>query len=198
MKRIALFLMIVILGTASFAAKPKALAAKAPAAAIPAPIASEQASDNALRLGVLNLSNPGGFVSVATVGKQINAGLSGDLGLAIGQNAAGSKTNIGILARLEFVTPKIGEVNTFAAGNLWFATDPTYAGGASSITLNISGGLEYPLLKNLSFLVNATLFEITSFAGTTAIGIGAGTANTGGSGLGVASIAIYNGIRLYL
>lgn len=193
MKRIALFMMIVILGTASFAAKPKA-----PAATVSAPVVSGQASGDSLRLGLLNISNPGGFASVATVGKQINSGLSGDLGLAIGQNAAGSKTNIGVLARLEFVTPKIGEVNTFAAGNLWYATDPTYAGGASSITLNISGGLEYPLLKNLSFLVNATLFEITSYAGTTAIGLGAGTANTGGSGLGVASVAIYNGIRLYL
>ncbi|MBI5078587.1 hypothetical protein HZB08_01005 [Candidatus Saganbacteria bacterium] len=194
MRKIVLFLVILILGTTAFAAAPKATPAKAPATSSPVVVSTAPV---VTRIGVLTQGSPGGFGSVATFGTRFNPGLSGDLGLAVGQNAAGANTNIGIVLRLEFDGSAMGEVKTHAGGSLLFASNPAYAAAATSaLTLSVFAGLEYQLLKNLSVLADLTLLEITSSGGNTSFGLGAGTAL--GTGLGTSAATIYGGLRLYL
>lgn len=194
MKRIALFLMIVVLATSVFAAAKKAAPAKTPApptVSIPAP-----APDPSMRIGALTIAAPGGFGSVPTIGMRINPNMFLDLGLAVGQNAAGANTNLGALIRLENQLFRSGDLKAVIGGNLWYATNPGYAAAATpATTLNIFAGFEYELVKNLSVLANLTLLEATSTGGATQLGLGAGTAT--GSGLGTVSIAFVNGVRLY-
>lgn len=202
MKRIALLTMILFLGTAVFAAPkaaPKAAPAKAPVTTVPpAPGAAIPApGGNALRVGALTLASPGGLGSIITIGTRLGSGMSGDLGLAVGQNAAGANTNVGVLARLEFDMPKVNGIKTHAGGNLMYASNPAYAAAAtSSITLNVFGGVEYELLNNFSILADLTILEVTSSGGATSFGLGAGTA--GGTGLGTVAANLYCGGRLYL
>lgn len=190
MKKLVLLLTVIVLGTAVFAAAPKPSPVKMVVAQAPAPSAP-----GSMRVGVLTQAAPGGLGSIITVGNRLNSSMTGDVGLAIGQNAAGANTNIGVLLRLEYDMAKIGEVKTHAGGNLMFATSRDYA-NTSSLTLNIFAGIEYDLLRNLSLLADLTILEVTSSGGATSFGIGAGTAN--GTGLGAVAATLYCGGRLYL
>jgi len=180
--------MVIVLGTAVFAAAPKPSPVKMVVAQAPS-------ASSSMRVGVLTLASPGGLGSIITVGNRLNSSMTGDVGLAIGQNAAGANTNIGVLLRLEYDMAKIGEVKTHAGGNLLFATSRDYA-NTSSLTLNIFAGIEYDLLRNLSLLADLTVLEVTSSGGATSFGIGAGTAN--GTGLNAVAATLYCGGRLYL
>jgi hypothetical protein len=152
----------------------------------------------AMRIGALNTNGAGGFLNYATVGTDFNDTLTGDLGLAIGQDATGKNSNVGLLGRLEFALGKIGEVKTIAGGMLIFATNPGYAAAATSaFMLNGFVGAEYMITKNLGMVGTLTLLEIYSASGTTQLGLGSGTAS--GTGWGTSSwFSLYSGIRLYI
>ena len=150
------------------------------------------------RIGVLNSSGfAGGFGSAATIGMSFNENMSGDVGLAIAQDAAGSNTNIGIVGRFESKIAKFGKIQAHAGGHLIFASDPYYTGGDSSVTLNGFAGIAYPLDKNLEIIADITLIEITSSAGNTSFSLLSGTPFPG-TGQGVANANIYCGARLYI
>lgn len=186
MKKVALFLMIMVLGAAVFAAPAKT----------PVLVSTNVAKTASMRIGALTVAAPGGLGSIPTIGWQNSPTMSWDVGLAIAQNAAGANTNFGILLRLENELFRVGDLKVHLAGNLLYATNPGYAAAATpSTTINVAGGVEYELLKNLTVLSDLTLLEVTSTGGKTQLGVGAGTAS--GTGLGTVSIAFYNGLRLY-
>jgi hypothetical protein len=205
MRIIAVLVSVALLGTLAMAAPVKKAVVKpsaAPVKVLVEEVVINQAVQPAVdqsntRIGALTLASPGGFGSVITAGMRLNQNTFGDVGLAVGQNAAGAFTNLGILLRLEMEFKKIGEVNTHTGFNVLYATNPAYAAApASSLSLNLFAGLEYALLKNLSVLADLTLLEVTSAGGNTSYGIGAGTA--GGTGLGAVAANIVCGIRLYM
>lgn len=153
----------------------------------------------AMRIGALNTNGAGGFVNYATVGIDFNNTFSGDLGLAIGQDATGKNSNVGLVGRLEFLLGKVGEVKTIAGGTLIYATNPNYAAAATSaFVLNGFVGAEYMITENLGIVGTLTLLEIFSADdGTSQFGLGSGT--VAGTGLAASSIfSLYSGIRLYI
>ena len=145
------------------------------------------------RIGVLNDR----FGSAATIGMSFNENMSGDVGLAIAQDAGGSNTNIAIVGRFESKIAKFGKIQAHAGGHLIFASDPNYTGGDSSVALNGYAGIAYPLDKNLEIIADIRLIEITSFGGSTSFGILSGTPFPG-TGRGAANATIYSGARLYI
>jgi hypothetical protein len=150
------------------------------------------------RIGVLNSGgNVAGFGSAVTIGMDFNETMSGDVGLALAQDAGANNTNIGIVGRFEAKIAKIGGVQTHVGGHLIFASDPAVSGGDSCFTLNGFAGISIPVVKNLEIIADATLLEITSYGGTTTFGLLSGTPWPG-NGVGVVSPTIYSGARLYL
>lgn len=205
MRIIAVLISMAILVTLASAAPVKKAVAKpaaAPVRVLVEEVVINQAAQPTVtqsntRIGALTLASPGGFGSVITAGMRLNQNTFGDVGLAIGQNAAGANTNLGILLRLEMEFKKIGDVSTHTGFNILYATNPAYlAAPASALSLNLFAGLEYALMKNLSVLADMTLLEVSSSGGNTSYGIGAGTA--AGTGLGTVAANLVCGIRLYL
>ena len=149
------------------------------------------------RIGVLNSGGlVGGIGSAVTIGMDFNETMSGDVGLALAQDAAAKNTNIGIIGRFESKMAKVGGVQTHVGGHLVFASDPSYSGGDSSFTLNGFAGISIPVVKNLEVIADITLLEITSAGGNTTFGLLSGTAS--GTGVSATTATIYGGARLYL
>lgn len=148
------------------------------------------------RIGAINAAAGTGFPAMATIGMDFNDMMAGDVGLAVAQDAGGNNTNIGIAGRLEWKIAKVGNVQTYAAGYLKFASDPNYTGGDSSFCLGGLAGIAYPITKNLEVIADIAIIEIASSAGTTTFSLLSGAA--GGSGVGAVTPQIYSGARLYI
>lgn len=155
------------------------------------------ASFAGMRIGAYNMGVAGGFANYTLVGMDFSDTISGDVGLAVGQNAAGQNSNIGICGNLEFAIGKIGAVKTIAGGNLIFASNPGYAASATSAFM-LRGflGAEYMVTKSLGIVGTVTLIELYSAGGTTQFGLDSGTVS--GTGLGSAAGTLYSALRLYL
>ncbi len=150
MKRIALLLAIVVVGTATFAATPKTAPAAAPAAA--------QSS------GFTAVALTTGGIPLVKMGM---GSWSLDLGATIGSPAAGT-TNYTVIAKGDLPLGTVGQVRTYWAPQLTLAS----FFGASTVTGTLFVGGEYLFAPKLAIYGDLSLLSIASAAGATTWTIG--------------------------
>ena len=156
MRKLALLLTIVILGTSAFAAAPKAAASKG--------------SEGFVGISLNSIAG----VPSARFGF---GSWSLDAGGSIAN--AGNTTTITLLLRGEIPLSKISsDVNTYVAPELVLVS----GGGTSTTTINVYLGAEYKFASNLAIFADLTAFTLTSVGGTTTwtIGGNSGLIYTGG------------------
>jgi len=170
MKKIALLLALVLVGSAALAAAPAATAEKA----------------SGMRVGIESISLLN--IGMPYIGFKLNDNQTIDVGLTFQSENDGAITDLGIVGRLENKISEIGKVKLNWSGMLGIRSRNT---GASTTTLVLIGavGAEYKIADNFSIYGNIDLLRLENKSGATT-----GTSFYILSG----NTQAYSGMRVYL
>jgi len=175
MKKIALFLALILVGSAAMAAAPAKPAA--------------QASPK-MYVGVMNktITGLGIPVNVPFVGFVLSPGLTLDVGLTLASCSAPNQTLMGIFGRINGAMAEISKVKVGWSGALYFGSDSA----TSSTAFALNGGLfaEYNITDSLSVFGDATILQFCSST--------SGGSSVTNMGILTADPNCFTGFRVYL